>query len=137
MYARDLEMKILKARLSTKHGGMWEFAKLLTKMKKAKLYRQLGYASFEDWFIETGFPRSTIYTWMNLERTYCDKRGFKIESLEEIENRILKCFLPLARSDQIQTHELWGEIIAATNMKFSEFLQKLPKLKKRYKIIDS
>ena len=134
MYARELEMRILKARLSRKHGGMWEFARLLARMRAAKHYKKLGYESFADWIVGSGLSKSTIYTWINLRRAYSVERGIQIESLEAIEVRILKCFLPLARSDQIQTHELWEEIIAAVEMGFHDFQKKLPGIKRHYGI---
>lgn len=134
MKANELETKILKARHSSKHGGMWEWVRLLIKMKETKGYTRLGYESFADWVSGVDIPQSTLNTWINLYKSYHVNRTMVIDALEKVEVRILKCFLPLARSDKISTSDLWNLINRASRMDFNEFLKLLPGIKEEFGI---
>ena len=133
-YAKNLERDVLKARLSRVDGSMFEFAELLSTMKEEKIYKSLGFATFQKWYENWGFPKPTVYTWINVHATFVINFDFRKEELQEIEVRVLKALLPLARSGAMTKERLTEVMNDAKQMEFGKFLEKLPELKKYYGI---
>lgn len=128
-YAKNLEKAILRARLSRVEGSMFEFAKLVLELKEKRLYKSLGFKNFNDWYLDWGLPVPTVNTWLNLYRTYIDRYGFKVDDLRQVEVRILKDLLPVARSHKVTKEMLLREIDQASRMDYKDFIEILPKIK--------
>ena len=129
---KDIERMILQARLSRKEGAMFEFAKLLWMMKNEKLYQSLGFETFRDWFYTWGFPRQTIYSWLNIHATFVVNLDFTKQELQQFEVRILKALLPVARSGAITKEKLAKVMINARSKEFGKFLELLPEIKRSF-----
>ena len=131
-YAKKLEKRILKARLSQINGSILDLGELLFELKTVEAYRFLGYEKFKDWYEDWEFPYQSVNHWLNIFTTYIINLNFNKQELSDVDVRVLKAFLPVARSNAATKNKLKDLIDKAIQMKFDKFLDLLPEIKRSF-----
>ena len=128
-FAKNIESKILRGSIG---GNKFEFAELLTVMKCKRLYKSLEFETFKEWYGYWRFSKPTVYSWMNVHSTFVKKYNFTQKELQQIEVRVLKSLLPLARSGVMAKDQLAEVMNNSKKIEFGKFLEQSPAIKRSF-----
>lgn len=68
--AKELDLKI-KSNAQIAQGALWEMCKCLAEMRDSKLYKELGYSSFEEYSEqEIGITKQQVYKYISIHETF-------------------------------------------------------------------
>lgn len=123
--AKELDLKI-KSNAQIAQGALWEMCKGLAEMRDSKLYKQLGYNSFEDYTEqEIGIKRSQTYRYISIYET------FKNESVPSMAQNIgmAKLYL-LTKLDEQERNEII-DTVAVEDVTVKKLEEEIKNIRKR------
>ena len=99
--AKELDLKI-KSNAQIAQGALWEMCKSLAEMRDSKLYKELGYSSFEEYSEqEIGIKRRQAYNYISIFES------FKEESVQPVaQNLGMRKLLLLAKLDEQERNKI-------------------------------
>ena len=112
--------KLAKNRLFEANTAMFEWIKLVMKMKSDETYQQLGYTKFEDWIGYHGVSKTTVNIWLKVQEVYCKKYQFIIEELSKYDIKKLNIILPLAEIERVTKDKVKEFLESITSMHDSD-----------------
>ena len=127
--AKELDLKI-KSNAQIAQGALWEMCKGLAEMRDSKLYKELGYSSFEEYSEqEIGIKRRQAYNYISIFET------FKNESVQPVaQNLGMRKLLLLAKLDEQERNKIIDTVAVEdiTVKKLEEEIKVLKEASKTY-----